>query len=214
MYLELLARIVLSFSICPVVLHLLFSIRFCPNVDLSFCSLRVVCLHARCDRMSIRHLLSFRVPWAHPLHLAQLELCSSPPLALTRRLFVCIHPCLSVKVLSTNRSDLSRGSLLCDGSLFHAGGAQPGQFSSVTVSLDVLGNGGPTPLTFFVNFNVVATICHGVPHKPLQFVTSHGSLSVCLVQLLTTHNSTLGNTQNCSCSIIMTKDSLSHAARE
>ena len=47
---------------------------------------------------------------------------------------------------------------------------------------------GPAPslsdVTFFVNFKSGATICHGVPHKPSQFVNSQASLSVCLVQLL------------------------------
>ena len=62
-------------------------------------------------------------------------------------------------------------------------------------------------MTFFVNVNSGATICHGVPHKPCQFVDSHASLNVCLVQLLSRE------LQKCSCSILMTnEDSLSHAA--
>ena len=39
-------------------------------------------------------------------------------------------------------------------------------------------------LIFFVNFNSRDAICHGVPHKPSQFVESHASFSGCLVQLL------------------------------
>ena len=81
----------------------------------------------------------------------------------------------------------------------------------------ILGNGGPAPsvfaVTFFVNFNSGATICHGVPRRPSQFVDSQASLSVCLVQNFASHNSILGNAENCSCSIMMTnEDSLSHAA--
>ena len=86
-------------------------------------------------------------------------------------------------------------------------------------STTILGSGGPAPslssVTFFVNFNSGATSCHGVPHKPSQFVDSQASLSVCLVQLLASHNSILGNAQNCSCSIMMTnEDQLSLAAFE
>ena len=76
---------------------------------------------------------------------------------------------------------------------------------------------GPAPslsaVTFFVNINSGATICHGMPHKPSHFVDSHASLRVCFVQFFASHNSILGNTQNCSCSTMMTnKDSLSHVA--
>ena len=55
--------------------------------------------------------------------------------------------------------------------------------------------------------------CHGVPHKPSQFVDSQASLSVCLVQLLALTTPFLVMHKNCSCSIMMTnKDSLSHMA--
>ena len=49
MYLELLARIVRSSSICQVVFHLLYPILFCQCGHLSFCPLRVVSrpLHMR-----------------------------------------------------------------------------------------------------------------------------------------------------------------------
>ena len=70
-----------------------------------------------------------------------------------------------------------------------------------------LAMGGPAPLsavTFFVSLNSGATICHGVPHKPSQFVESQASLSVCLVQFFASHNSVLGNAQNCSCYVVMT----------
>ena len=81
----------------------------------------------------------------------------------------------------------------------------------------LLGNGGPAPslsaVTFFVNFDSGATICHGVPHKPSQFVDSQASLQCLSCPTFASHNSILGNAQNCSCSIMVTdKGSLSHAA--
>ena len=46
--------------------------------------------------------------------------------------------------------------------------------TSGALSTTILGNGGPAPslsaVTFFVSFNSGATICHGVPHRPSQFV--------------------------------------------
>ena len=51
------------------------------------------------------------------------------------------------------------------------------------------------------------------PHKPSQLVDSQASLSVCLVQLSPRTTPFFGNTQNCSCSIMITnEDSLSYAA--
>ena len=59
--------------------------------------------------------------------------------------------------------------------------------ASGALSTTILGNGGIAPslsaVTFFVNFNSGATICHRVPHKPSQF-DSQASLSAFLVQLL------------------------------
>ena len=91
--------------------------------------------------------------------------------------------------------------------------------TSGALSTTILGNGGPAPslsaVTFFVNLNSGATMCHGVPHKPSQFVDSQASLSVCLGQHSASHNSIFGNTQDCSCSSMMTdEDSLNHAASE
>ena len=55
-------------------------------------------------------------------------------------------------------------------------------------------------------------MCHGVPHKPSQFVDSQASLSVCLVQLLPRTTPFLVDAQYCFCSIMMTdEDSSSHA---
>ena len=185
MYLELLARIVLSSSICQVVLHLLFSIGFLPKGDVTHSAL-LVSFSSTPDATACRSAICSSFP-------SSMGTSSAP--RSTRALFLsstrsdsatlCMHSSLPFpsKFSQLIVLILSLGSLLCDWIACDAGGAQPGHFSSVTVSLDVLGIGGPTPLTFFVNFNVVATICHGVPHKPLQFVTSHGSLSACLVQL-------------------------------
>ena len=120
-----------------------------------------------------------------------------------------------VKVLSMIVQILSRHLSLCGFVAFpcDASAAQPGQppvcpcasmsadktqsllgSTSGALSTTILGNGGPAPslsaVTFFVNFNSGATICHGVEHRPSQFVDSQASLSVCLVQLLprTTHS--------------------------
>ena len=53
------------------------------------------------------------------------------------------------------------------------------QFLAMGVPLLLL-----SAVTFFVNFNSGTTSCHGVPHKPSQFVDAQASLSVFLVQLL------------------------------
>ena len=54
----------------------------------------------------------------------------------------------------------------------------------------ILGKGGPVPslsgVIFFVSHNSGVTICHGVPHRPSQFVPSHASVvssNFCLVHL-------------------------------
>ena len=75
---------------------------------------------------------------------------------------------------------------------------------------------GPAPslsaVTFFVNCNSGATICHGVPHKPSQFVNSQASLSVCLVQLLPRTTLFLVIHKTAPVRIMMTnEDSSSHA---
>ena len=60
--------------------------------------------------------------------------------------------------------------------------------ASGILSATIHGNGVPAPsssnVTFFVNFNSGATISHGVPHKPSQFVASHASFTGCPIQLL------------------------------
>ena len=80
-----------------------------------------------------------------------------------------------------------------------------------------LAMGGSSPslstVTFFVNFNSGATICHGVPHRRSQFVGSP-SITQCLsCAPFASQDSILGNAQNCSSSSMMTnEDSLIHAA--
>ena len=157
------------------------------------------------------HYLCSRVPWAHLLHLAQLELFflsfnRSVSAILSLYAFILAFP---VKVLSMIVLIRSRHSSLCGFVAFpcDASAAQPGQppmcprasmsadktqnllgSTSGARSTTILGNGGPAPslsaVTFCVNFNSRATICHCVPHKPSQFVDSQASLSDCLVQLL------------------------------
>ena len=112
---------------------------------------------------------------------------------------------LSVKVLSINARIRSRLSLLCVfvASPRDASAAQPRHspvWPLAPISADntqnILGSAsGILSTTFFVNFNSGATICHGVPHKPCQFVASHSSLSVCVVQFFASRNSVLGDTQ-------------------
>ena len=130
-------------------------------------------------------------------------------LCLSGSVFVCIHPCFFRQGSLNDRYDplsavvimwLCRSSMRCKCRTAWT-------TSSVSVSFDVHRRNvessrlnlwrsfnhnpwqwGPAPslsaVTFFVNFNSGATICHGVPHKPSQFVDSQESLSVCLVQLV------------------------------
>ena len=197
---------------------------------------------ARCVRLSNRHLLIisvFRYPW----HISCTSLNSSSfpffhSLSLGDSVFVRSHPCFSRQGSLNDRSDslsafvimwLCRCSMRCKR-------CTPWAASSVSVSFnvrrqDVESSGfnlwrfvnhnpwqwGSAPslsaVTFFVNFNSGATICHGVPHKPSQFCR-FPSITQCLsCPTFASHNSVLGNAQNCSCSIMMTnEDSLSHAA--
>ena len=59
-------------------------------------------------------------------------------------------------------------------------------------------------LSFFVNFNSRATTCHSVPHKPSQFVALLCNLQWLCSPTFASYKSTLGDTQNCSRSIMMT----------
>ena len=141
------AQVVLSSSIRPFVLPSLPLILFCYS-DASHYFLFVLVLSdvtARCIRMSNRHLLIIsvsRVPRAHPLLLAQLELFTSLWLALSQRFcIVRIHPCFSVKVLSMIVPIISRHSsscgfvaFPCDGSAAHLG--QPPVCPWASISAD------------------------------------------------------------------------------
>ena len=117
---------------------------------------------------------------------------------LNDSVFIRIHPCFPVKVLSMIVLIRFRHSSLCGSVAFpcDASDAHPGQppvcpflcSTSGALSTTILSNGGPAPslsaVTFFVNLNSGATICHGVPHKPSQSVDSQAPLSVRLGQLL------------------------------
>ena len=212
MYLELLARTLLSSSTCQFVLHLLPLILFCQRGCLSLCPLRVVSLP--------RHMRPHVAPPSAPHSWGSTS--TSPAPRSTRALFLLFTRCvsailslyasilafpvkvLSMIVLSRSRHSSSCGfvALPCD-----ASAAQPGRppvcprasmsadktwnllgSNSGALSTTILGNGSPAPslsaVTLFVNVNSGATICHGVPHKPSKFVDSQAPLSVCLVQLL------------------------------
>ena len=183
------------------------------------------------DCMSIRHLL---LSLGSPKHTSCTSLNSSSfplfqSLCLGDSVSVCTHPCLSRQGSLNDLSDsfstfvvlwFDRSSMRCqrctnqtkppvstDNTWNLLGSA------SRILSTAILGNGGPAPslsaVTLFVNSNPRGTICHGVPHKHPQFVASHASLSVCLVERLPRINSVLGDAQNCSCSIMMAiEDSL------
>ena len=93
--------------------------------------------------------------------------------------------------------------------------------TSGIISIAILGDGGPAPLlsdvTVFVNYNSRGTICHRMTHKNDTQAVPVRSIP-CIDQWLSrpgfaSHNSLLGNTQNCSCSIMMTnKDAMSKTA--
>ena len=130
MYLEFLARIVLSASMCQVVLHLLSPILFCQCGHLSLYSLRVVSLprQMRPGRMSIRHPLL--VP-KFQRHISCTSLNSSTfPLAVSATLSLYVLTlAFPVQVLSMIVLIRSRHSLLCGliALSCDASAAQPGQ---------------------------------------------------------------------------------------
>ena len=95
MSLELLARIVLSSSICQVALHLLSPILFCQCGCLSFCSLRVISLP--------RQMRPHVDPSCACLNWSSFPLFHS--LCLGGSFFVCIHCCFSRQGSVNNRSD-------------------------------------------------------------------------------------------------------------
>ena len=193
--------------------------------------------------MSNRHLLIISVPGFHRhISCTSLGSSSFPlfhSLCLTDSSFVNIHPCFPVKILSMIVLIRSRHSSLSGFDALPMGSQRrtTRTFSSVSVSFNVRRQNvessqaeppalfQPQSLTIGVPLLLCllwpssttsilgATICHGVPHKPSQFVDSQASLSVCLVQLLPCTTPFLVVHKNCSCTIMMTdKDSLSHAS--
>ena len=162
--------------------------------------------------MSIRHMIPFPKTHRHVIcasfHSSSVSLHNlfSPFLsfALPQRLFLCMHP-LSPCLWASISADRRRVS-----------SSQHLEFCQLQLILDSGGGGrrrkGHAPslfdVTFFVNLNSGATICHVVPHRPCQIVAMHHSM---VVPTLTTYNSTLGDTQHCTRSIVMfTNDFLSH----
>ena len=113
MYLEFLARFVLSSSLCPVVLRLLSPILFRQCGHLSFFSLRIVSLPRQIrPHVDPPYAPRSRVPRAHLLDLAQLELLSSLSLALSRRCTTSTTSCVTVSLdVSRQHVESSRLSL-------------------------------------------------------------------------------------------------------
>ena len=135
-------------------------------------------------------------------------------LCLSDSVFVRIHPCSSRQGSLNDRSDSLRGIRHYVAlSLFHAVPAlhilgslqcvrERPQTSRRILWVQPLALFQPQSLAMVVpflslsavdflavNFSSGATICQRILHKPSQFVDSHASLSVCLVQLFASHNS-------------------------
>ena len=211
MYSEFLARIVLSFilsgcsslALSDPLLSMWMSLILFSSCWLSL---------ARGDRMSICHLLLILgFHSSHILHLSPLGLFSSLSLTLSRRLRLCVHPSLlfpSRSSLNSRSDSLCRFIVVWfDRSSVRCHRCTCWTTSTLTVSLDVRrqtrGIFTAQSLELFtpqslamevplflcqlrlpsVNFNSGATIFHGVPNKPPQFVASQASCGDCLVQL-------------------------------
>ena len=152
------------------------------------------------DASACRTATRSSTPQAHLLHLALLELfplfdslCLSDCLWTHSSLLFPSKISVFVLILSRRSSWCGFVAFPCDASAAHPG--QPPVCTwnllgstSGALSTTILGNGSPAPslsaVSFFVNFNSGATICHGMPHKPSQSVNAQASLKVCLVQLL------------------------------
>ena len=182
--------------------------------------------------MSNRHLLRTSVPLAHLLHLAQLELFSSlfHSLCLSDPVVVCIHPRLSRHGSLNDRSDslsafvimwLCRSSMRCKRRTTWT-------TSSVSVCCNVRGQIVETSrLNLPRSFNHNPWQWSPAPSvscdllRQLQFWSHHLPRSAtrtfpdrrfpCITRCLScptfaSHNSSLGDAQNCSCSIKMTNE--------
>ena len=199
---------------------------------------------ARCVRMSNRHLLIISVPGFHG-HISCTSLNSSSfplsdSLSPSDSVLVCIHPCFSHQGSLNDRSDslsafvlmwLCRFSMRCKRCASWAA-------SSVSVGFSVRRqNVESSRLNLWRSFNhnprqwgsrsfldscdllrQLQFWSHHLPRSTTQPfpIRRFPSITKCLSSpTLASHNSILGNAQNCSCSIMKTnQDSLSHAARK
>ena len=214
MHLELLAQILLSFHS----LRAGFSLTSASQT--AICSSSLSC-----------------VPQAHPLHLVQLELSFTrsissnpsvyafilafPVKVLSMIVLIGIRHCVALSLFHVMPAPHNLGNLQCVRELRWPQ-TRNEEFSKLNLRRSF--NHNPwlwwsrsffVSCDFLVNFNPVATICHGMPHRPSQFVDSHASLSVRLLKLLPRTTPFLVMLKTASRSIMMTdKDSLSHAARK
>ena len=194
MYLELLARIVLSSSICQVVLHLLFSIRFCRK------GMSLI-LFSSCRFLPPRQMRPH----------VFLSSTRSDSATLSLFAFILAFP---VKVLSINRSDSFSRFVAVRLDRMRCGRCTTWPILQCDREPRCPWHWRSHSFDFLCQFQCSR---HHLPRRATQAAPIRHVpwITQCLSRpSLTTHNSTLGNTQNCSCSIIMTKDSLSHAARE
>ena len=108
---------------------------------------------------------------------------------------VCIHPCLIQSSVwfcrSSMRCQRCTTQTTSSVSVSFNVRRQDVEYSGFNLSHSFNHNSwqwGPAPslsdATYFVYFDQGAAICHGVPHKPSQFVASHASFSGCLIQLV------------------------------
>ena len=167
-----------SSALGQVALHL----QSFTNVDVSHYVFVVLFLvSARCDRMSIRHLLLFPGFHRHILcALIPLELCFSLAHALSRRPCLRMRSSLPFPVKFSRQSFWFvlniRGFVVL--SFFHAMQALHNpdnqQFDHQPRPSGILSS----DVTFVVNFNSGYSICHGMSHKLFQFAVP------CIVQWL------------------------------
>ena len=211
MHSKLLAQIVLSSSpaasdpLLPTWMSLILSVLFV----LVFSDVT-----ARYVRMSNRHLLISVFSYHMHIPCNSLNSSSFPlfdSLCLSDFVFVRIHPCFSrqsslndcpdsLSLHSSLRGFVAffhamqalriLGSLQCVRELQHLRTSRRIFWVQLLELFQPQSLAMVVPLLLFVSCDFLgqlqsgATICHGVPHKPSQFVDSQASLSVCLVQLL------------------------------
>ena len=181
--------------------------------------------------MSNRHLLTISVPGFHK-HIPCTSLNSSSfplfdSLCLSDSVFVRIHPCFSRQGSLNDRSDSLSAFIVMWLCRFHA---MQAVHIRCNLQCDREPRCLPTTRRIFsaqpLEFFQLPSLAMGVPllvcqlrFREQQLATACHTSSPSSQRLsrptLASHNSVLGDAQNCSCSIMMTnKDSLSHAARK